>query len=184
MTHVISHWLQQKFHPFRDFGWVCEAWISGCEAVRLQELDYILLHHCKMALPFETPILDWIRRKSCRLKGLVKAFASWSLVEIYGMMRFSLTTWSHTKWKLIAMYFIFEWKEIDRKVGSMNVITIYNKCLRELKAKFTQKRFEPKDFGNCVSKGLIYKLRGRLSNRHLLANQEITLPPKWLIQII
>ena len=131
MTHVISHWLQQKFHPFRD---------------------YTLLRHCKMALPFETPILDWIRRKSCRLKGLVKAFASWYLVEIYGMMRFSLTTWSHTKWKLIAMYFIFEWKEIDRKVGSTDVITIYNKCLRELKAKFTQKRFEPKDFGNCASK--------------------------------
>ena len=32
------------------------------------------------------------------------------------------------------MYFIFELKKNDRKVGSMNVVTIYNKCLRELKA--------------------------------------------------
>ena len=142
------------------------------------------LRHCKMVLPSETPILDQIRRKSCRLKGLIKAFASWSLVEIYDTMRYPLTTWSHTKWKLIAMYFIFEWKGVDRKVGSANVVTIYSKCLRELKTKFTQKRFEPKNFGNCASKGLIFKLRGRLSNKHLFANEEITLPSKWLIQII
>ena len=58
---------------------------------------------------------------------------------------------------------------IDRKVGSTKVVTIYNRCLRELKAKFTQKRFEPKEFYCYASKDMIFNLHGRLNNKLLLA---------------
>ena len=58
---------------------------------------------------------------------------------------------------------------IDRKVGNTKVVTIYNRCLRELKAKFTQKRFEPNEFYNCASKDMILILYGRLSNILFLA---------------
>ena len=58
---------------------------------------------------------------------------------------------------------------IDRKVGCTNVVTIYNRCLKELKAKFTQKIFEPKDFCSCASKDMTFNLHGRLSNKLLLA---------------
>lgn len=65
----------------------------------------------------KTPILDESVENGARDRGLVRASASWSLLETWETRSWPEVTWLRMKWQSRARCFILEWKQgwhIDR----------------------------------------------------------------------
>ena len=91
-----------------DFTWMSESWVRTNEVGEVADPFFICPF--KIVVQLETPILDQSKIRRWQDNGLVRTSTSWYWVEIWEIWSCLGKTLSWTKWKSIAICFIWEWK--------------------------------------------------------------------------